>query len=96
MYLSGDARDVVHVVEASDRLFRSIIERVLHVLRPICSPTVDRKFNVKPRPPDFVLPPKDDLPQVMYTIRSLHVGGAEQSSCSSWLTLSVTRYKYII
>lgn len=33
MYLSGDARDVAHVVEASeDALFGSIIEREVYVL----------------------------------------------------------------
>ena len=40
-----------------------------HVLRPICPPTADRKYNLRPRPHDFVLPPRDDnnyLPRVMY------------------------------
>ena len=59
---SGDARDVARMVEGSeDGLFRSIIDQEFHVLRPIFPPTVDRQYNLKPRPHDFVLPPRDDI-----------------------------------
>ena len=68
-YISGDANDVMQMVEASeDLLFRPIIDQEFHVLRPICPPTVDLKYNLRPIPRDFVLTRRVDsnLPRVMH------------------------------
>lgn len=45
--LSGDASGVVRMLEVGeDGLLRPIIERKFHVLRSICPPTVDRKYDL--------------------------------------------------
>ena len=59
-YHSEDASGVARMVEeAEDGLLRLIIEREFHELQSICPPTVDRKYDLRPRPHAFLLPSRD-------------------------------------
>ena len=48
------------VGSAEDRFLRSIIANSNHVLCALMPPTVISKYNLTPRPHNFVLPDKDD------------------------------------
>ena len=69
-YLPEDSREAaVMVGEAEDRLLRSVIQCKTHVLRSVFPPSNIRCHDLRPRPHDFQLPPKDDknfIPRILF------------------------------
>ena len=60
-YLPEDSRGATEMVcDAEDRLLRSVMRSKTHVLRSVFPPTNIRHHDLRPRPHDFQLPPKDD------------------------------------
>src|SRR6218665_3863881 len=56
------------VREAEDKLLSAVTSNQFHVLRRLFPPTIERKYSLRPRKHDFVLPPKDDknfIPRVL-------------------------------
>ena len=71
-YLPGDSPAVSHemVREAEDKLLSAVTSNQFHVMRRLFPPTIERKYSLRPRKHDFVLPPKDDknfIPRVLYS-----------------------------
>src|SRR6218665_2788535 len=57
------------VREAEDKLLPAVTSNQFHVLRHLFPPNIERKYSIRPRKHDFVLPPKDDknfIPKVLY------------------------------
>src|SRR6218665_1540060 len=60
------------VREAEDKLLSAVrpTSNQFHVLRRLFPPTIERKYSLRLRKHDFVLPPKDDknfIPRVLYS-----------------------------
>src|SRR5688572_23044896 len=54
---------------ADDRLLQAIVWNANHVLRGLFPPVARRRYDLRPRPHDFELPPKDEqnfVPRVLY------------------------------
>src|SRR6218665_2922917 len=70
-YLPGDSPAVSEMVrKAEDKLLSAVTSNQFHVLRRPLPPTIERKYSLRPRKHDFVLPPKDDknfIPRVLYS-----------------------------
>ena len=68
-YLWDDLGSAAQLVEsAEDGLMRSIIDREIHVLRPLCPPVNIRKYDLRPSPHNFLLPLRDDTKYIPRTL----------------------------
>ena len=71
-YLSDGLGGAAQLVKsAEDWLMRSIIDWGTHVLCPLCPPTNSRKYELRPRLHNFLLPPKDDTNYIPQTLLRL-------------------------
>src|SRR6218665_1476111 len=58
-YLPGDSPAVSEMVhDAEDKLLSAVTSNQFHVLRRLFPPTIERKYFLRPRKHDFVLPQK--------------------------------------
>ena len=58
------------VRKADDKLLSTVSSNQFYVLRHLFLPTIERKYSLRPRKYDFVLPPKYDknfIPRVLYS-----------------------------
>src|SRR6218665_3533444 len=73
-YLPADAHSIPALVDQAEAgLFRSIHLNPAHVLRHLLPPTVQHAYRLRPRPHNYVLPPKDDknfIPRHLYKLKS--------------------------
>src|SRR6218665_2394424 len=73
-YLPWDAPGTVALMDrAADRLFRSIQQNPAHVLFQLLPPTVQHRYGLRPRPHNYVRPPKDDTNFIARHLYKLHV-----------------------
>ena len=69
---AGDSPAVSEMVrEAEDKFLSAISANKFHLLRRLFSPTTERKYSLRPRKHDFVLPPKDDKNFINRVVSSL-------------------------
>jgi len=77
-HLSPLERDVLYgwplggaaqlVGSAEDGLMSSVIARETHVFRPLCPPIKIQKYDLRPRPHNFLLPVVDDTNYIPRTL----------------------------
>jgi len=85
-YLSDDLIGAVQlVVSAEDGLMRSIIARETRVLRSLWPPMNIRKYDLGPRPHNFLLPLRDDTNYIPRTLLKF-------LRPNPWLTFVISTY----
>src|SRR6218665_569296 len=73
-YLPADAPGILALVDQAEAsLFRSIPLNPAHVLRHLLPPTVQHANGLRPRPHNYVLPPKDDKNFIPATFINQHL-----------------------